>query len=210
MNIPPIKTRSSFNSLIEEDNLSSDKDIFYQKSSDLICDNFEINLIQNILKDNYNEEEETLEKYKNSENSIEENVDTIHNSSFQNIHYPNKSNIDFEKIDLAEINNEINKTKEAIKIKEQLFQQKLQEIQKMRETSEKVTLLKRKAIALYNELVLWSQNQIKTKYPHVKAQNQLPHSMDVYQNSSKDPDSISEQILIYFKDVKKQIKDKNE
>lgn len=80
----------------------------------------------------------------------------------------------------------------------------------MRETSEKVTLLKRKAIALYNELVLWSQNEIKTKYPHVNAQNQLPHSMDVYQNSSKDPDSTSKQILIYFKDIKKQIKDKNE
>lgn len=166
------------------------------------CNENDLRLIQNILNENIIEEEEECEE---CENSIEEKN---HDHSIQNNDDITMCNIDFEKMDLSEIDNEIEKVKETINANEQLYQQRMQEIQKMKEASEKVILLKRKAMALYNEMFLWSQNELKSKYPDVNIQNQLPDPKDVYQNSSKDPDSISDQILIYYNDVKKCIKRK--
>lgn len=202
MNIPPVKLHSPFNLLIESENILDDDIKNSKETSNLSCNENDLRLIQNILNENIIEEEEECEE---CENSIEEKN---HDHSIQNNDDVTTCNIDFEKMDLSEIDNEIEKVKETINANEQLYQQRMQEIQKMKEASEKVILLKRKAMALYNEMFLWSQNELKSKYPDVNIQNQLPDPKDVYQNSSKDPDSISDQILIYYNDVKKCIKRK--
>lgn len=208
MNIPPVSTRSHFNMLVETDNLHDENATNSGDSSGVKCNDSELNLIYRLTNENYVEEEEEQIEENDIDAIIEEYDKKIRNMTAQNNESSKLCNIDFEKADISEIENEIEKTKETIKANEEIYQRKIQEMQKMRDENEKVALLRNKAIALYNEMVSWSQNMLKTKYPNVQAQTQLPHPKDVYQNSSKDPNSISVQILAYYTDIKKQIKRK--
>lgn len=154
------------------------------------------------------EEEVQCEEDNKLEAKIMEYKEAIHNMSIPNEQNSELCNYDFENMDISEINKEIEKTKKAIETDEETFQQQMQEIQKQKEASEQVTLLRRKAIALYNELISWTQSKLETDFPDSNVKTRPPLPKDVYDNYSKDPDAIFEQILLYFKDVKKEIKRK--
>lgn len=218
MDIPPVEHLPSFNTLIKGDEPVDENSLDQKKLDALDCNNININKIFNLFDNNQEEEEEIqfeeeeeevqFEEDNELEAKIMEYKEAIHNMSIPNEQNSELCNYDFENMDISEINKEIEKTKKEIETDEETFQQQMQEIQKQKEASEQVTLLRRKAIALYNELISWTQSKLETDFPDSNVKTCPPLPKDVYDNYSKDPDAIFEQILLYFKDVKKEIKRK--